>query len=38
VGDPSLAQSKLGWKAHTSFEDLVRMMVEADMALFGVTA
>ena len=38
VGDPSLAQSKLGWKAHTSFEDLVCMMVEADMALFGVTA
>jgi len=37
VGDPSLAHSKLGWKAQTSFEELVRMMVESDMALFGVT-
>ena len=37
VGDPSLAHEKLGWKAHTSFEELVRMMVESDMALFGVT-
>ena len=31
VGDPSKAQSKLGWQASTSFQDLVRMMVEAEL-------
>jgi GDPmannose 4,6-dehydratase len=33
VGDPSLARAKLGWKPETSFEELVRMMIEADLAL-----
>ncbi len=33
VGDPSLAKSALGWEARTSFEELVRMMVDADLAL-----
>jgi GDPmannose 4,6-dehydratase len=33
VGDPSSARKKLGWQPETSFEDLVRMMVEADVAL-----
>jgi GDPmannose 4,6-dehydratase len=32
VGDPSKAQSELGWQAETSFEDLVRIMVEAELA------
>ena len=33
VGDPALAREKLGWKPETSFESLVHMMVEADLAL-----
>ena len=32
-GDPSKAVKELGWNpAKTSFEELVRIMVEADMA------
>ena len=31
VGDPSKAQAELGWQAETSFEDLVRIMVEAEL-------
>jgi GDPmannose 4,6-dehydratase len=31
VGDPSKAATKLGWKAKTSFRQLVALMVEADM-------
>lgn len=31
VGDPSKAFTELGWKPETSFEDLVAMMVEADL-------
>ena len=30
-GNPAKAQKQLGWKAKHSFEDLVRMMVEADI-------
>jgi len=33
IGDPALAASKLGWHPTTGFEDLVTMMVDADMAL-----
>ena len=33
VGDPSRARKVLGWEPKTSFADLVRMMVDADMAL-----
>src|SRR3954462_1902645 len=33
VGDSSCARSMLGWQPETSFEDLVRMMVEADITL-----
>ncbi len=33
IGDPALAASKLGWQPTTGFEDLVTMMVDADMAL-----
>src|SRR6266513_4057550 len=35
-GDPSKAERKLGWKARTSFETLVREMLENDMKLEGV--
>jgi GDPmannose 4,6-dehydratase len=31
VADPSKARERLGWEARTSFEDVVRMMVEADL-------
>ena len=33
VGDPSKAQSTLGWSRDVEFADLVQMMVEADLAL-----
>jgi GDPmannose 4,6-dehydratase len=32
-GDPSKAQARLGWRHRTAFPDLVREMVEADLAL-----
>ena len=31
VGDPSKARTKLGWEPQTSFEDLIRLMVEQDL-------
>lgn len=31
VGDPSKAHKQLGWKATTTFDDLVRIMVEAEL-------
>lgn len=31
IGDPKLAQEKLGWKPEVSFKQLVEMMVEADL-------
>ena len=33
VGDPSKARAELGWELRTSFQDLVTMMVDADLAL-----
>jgi len=33
IGDPGKAQRQLGWKPDTSFEQLVQMMVSADMDL-----
>ncbi len=33
IGDPAKARAKLGWKTRVSFEELVRMMVDADLAL-----
>lgn len=33
LGDPSKAKKELGWKPETSFEDLVKMMVESDVEL-----
>jgi GDPmannose 4,6-dehydratase len=31
VGDPSKAMQQLGWVPRTSFEELIRMMVEHDL-------
>jgi GDPmannose 4,6-dehydratase len=35
VGDPSKARAKLGWEPRTSFEELIRMMVENDLQDLG---
>ena len=32
VGDPSFAEDRLGWRAKTRFPELIRMMVDADLA------
>lgn len=32
LGDPSKANKNLGWKATTSMEDMIREMVDADLA------
>jgi GDPmannose 4,6-dehydratase len=32
VGDPSKAKEELGWEATTTFEELVQLMVEAELA------
>jgi GDP-D-mannose dehydratase len=34
-GDASYAREKLDWKAKVAFPELVRLMVEADMACVG---
>ena len=33
IGDPTKAQTKLGWSLQTPFKDLVTMMVDADMEI-----
>jgi GDPmannose 4,6-dehydratase len=33
LGDPAKARARLGWRHRTSFEELVREMVEADLAV-----
>lgn len=33
IGDPAKAKKQLGWEPKTSFEDLIRLMVRADLAL-----
>ena len=35
IGDPTLAEKTLGWRRRTSFEDLVTMMVDADIELLS---
>ncbi len=35
VGDATKARDKLGWEPHTSFEEMVEMMVDADLELLG---
>jgi GDPmannose 4,6-dehydratase len=34
VADSSLAKKELGWQAKTTFEDLIRLMVDADLQRF----
>jgi len=35
LGDPSYAQKKLGWRPEVSFEELIKMMVDADLERCG---
>ena len=35
VGDPGKAERDLGWKPKTSFEQLIRLMVDADLELLS---
>ncbi len=35
IGDASKAEAELGWKPRTTFEELVTMMVDADLALLS---
>jgi GDPmannose 4,6-dehydratase len=35
VGDASKARRELGWEPHTSFEELIARMVDADLKLLG---
>ncbi len=35
VGDPAKAKEKLGWEPHTTFEELTRLMVDADLELLA---
>ncbi len=35
VGDASKAKRVLGWEPTTSFEELIRLMVDADLALLS---
>ena len=37
LGDPTKAKDKLGWSIDTSFDDLVNMMVDADIARYQNT-
>jgi GDPmannose 4,6-dehydratase len=38
VADPAKAHSELGWEARTSFEEIVEMMVRADLDLLSGSA
>jgi GDPmannose 4,6-dehydratase len=38
VGDPGKARKQLGWEPRTSFEELVALMVDADLAELSKTA
>ncbi|HIK30277.1 MAG TPA: GDP-mannose 4,6-dehydratase [Oscillatoriales cyanobacterium M59_W2019_021] len=37
IGDPSKAMQKLGWKPSVTFEELVTLMVEADLEALGIS-
>lgn len=38
IGDPTKARQKLGWTPSVTFEELVTLMVEADLQALGLTA
>lgn len=38
IGDPTKAKEKLGWKPSVTFEELVALMVEADLKSLGIVS
>ncbi len=36
IGDPTKAKEKLGWQQSVTFEELVKLMVDADLAALGL--
>ncbi|MCU0536586.1 MAG: GDP-mannose 4,6-dehydratase, partial [Hydrococcus sp. Prado102] len=36
IGDPAKAKAKLGWEPSVTFEELVKLMVDADLAALGI--
>ena len=38
IGNPARAREELGWKPRTTFNELVEMMVDADIARLSATA
>ena len=38
IGDPAKAKQKLGWESSVTFEDLVHLMVDADLAALGISS
>ena len=38
IGDPSKAKEKLGWEPSVTFDELVKLMVEADLNAIGISA
>ena len=38
IGDPTKAKQKLGWQPSVTFEELVKLMVDADLAAVGLTS
>jgi GDPmannose 4,6-dehydratase len=38
IGDYSKAREKLGWEPRTSFDELIRMMVDSDMELLSTSS
>lgn len=38
IGDPTKAKTQLGWEPSVTFEELVHLMVEADLAALGLSS
>lgn len=38
IGDPTKAKTKLGWQPSVTFEELVQLMVESDLAVLGLSS
>jgi len=38
LADASRAKKKLGWETRTAFDELIKIMVDADMELYGLTS
>ncbi|NET54108.1 MAG: GDP-mannose 4,6-dehydratase, partial [Merismopedia sp. SIO2A8] len=38
IGDPTKAKQKLGWEPSVTFEELVKLMVDADLQAVGLTS